>query len=192
MLRNAVTALSLLALLATAPLHAKPETFEIDKSHTFVTFEVSHIGFAWIPGAFTDFNGELVYDADKPGNSRVEFTVQVPSLTTFHAERDKHLRSDDFFAADKHAAATFVSTAYESAGEGKATLRGNLTIKGITRPVEFEVTELAAKNDPWGNFRRAFEARTELDLAAFKLNDYTGGNPKTATVKIALEATRAK
>lgn len=184
--------LSFLALSFAAPLAAKPETLTIDKGHTFITFKVSHIGFAWIPGAFTDFSGELAYDAENPAASTVKFTVQVPSLDTFHAERDKHLKSGDFFDAGKHATATFVSTAYEPAGENQAILRGNLTIKGITKPVEFKVNELAAKEDPWGNFRRAWEAETELDLGAFKLNDALGGSPKTATVKIALEAVRAK
>lgn len=192
MLRKTGILLSLLALSFAAPLAAKPETLAIDKGHTFIMFEVSHIGFAWIPGAFTEFDGTLSYDPENPAASKVNFTVRIPSLDTFHAERDKHLKSSDFFDAGKHPTATFVSTAYEPAGENKAVLRGNLTIKGITKPVEFQVNELAAKEDPWGNFRRAWEAETELDLGAFKLNDFLGGNPKTATVKIALEATRAK
>ncbi len=192
MSRKTALFISLLALSFAAPLGAKPETLNIDKSHTFVTFKVSHIGFAWIPGAFTDFDGTLVYDADKPQNSKVNFTVQIPSIDTWHAERDKHLRTDDFFNAEKHPTATFVSTAYEPTGDKHAILRGDLTIKGITKSVEFKVNELAAANDPWGNFRRAFEAETELDLTAFKLNETLGGNPKTATVKVALEAVQPK
>lgn len=192
MFRKTAILLSLLTLSLAAPLYAKPETLNIDKAHTFITFKVSHIGFAWIPGAFTDFDGTLVHDAEQPANSKVTFTVRIPSLDTWHAERDKHLKSDDFFAAESHPTATFTSTAYEPAGDNTAILRGDLTIKGITREVEFKVNELAAKEDPWGNFRRAWEAETELDLGAFKLNEALGGNPKTATLKIALEATRAK
>src|SRR5690606_21116938 len=129
--------LSLAAFLVAVPAHAEPQQFDIDKGHTFVTFKVSHIGFAWIPGAFTDFDGDLVYDPDNRANSKVTFTVKVPSIDTWHAERDKHLQSCDFFSADEFPTAKFVSTAYEPAGENAAILRGNLTIKDITKPVEF-------------------------------------------------------
>ncbi|HEX6927782.1 MAG TPA: YceI family protein [Gammaproteobacteria bacterium] len=189
--RSALALVMSLAMTLAAPAHAKPENFQIDKGHTFVTFKVSHIGFAWIPGAFTDFSGDLVYDAEKPANSKVTFTVRIPSLTTSHAERDKHLKSDDFFNAEEHDTARFVSTAYEPSGGNSAILRGNLTIKDITKPIEFKVTELAAKQDPWGNFRRGFEAEAELNLADYKL-DYAGAVPETATVIVSLEATRAK
>ncbi|HEX7029003.1 MAG TPA: YceI family protein [Gammaproteobacteria bacterium] len=191
MLRKLSILLSLSALAFAAPLQAEPQQFNIDKGHTFVTFRVSHIGFAWIPGAFTKFDGDLVYDPENPANSKVNFTVQVPSIDTWHAERDKHLQSEDFFAADEYPTAKFVSTAYEPTGEDTAILRGELTIKDITRPVEFAVTELAAREDPWGNFRRGFEATAELNLADFEL-DFAGPVPESATVTVSLEATRAK
>lgn len=178
-------------LLIAAPLNAAPEKLQIDPAHTFVTFKVSHIGFAWMPGLFKDFEGTLSYDPDNPSASQVDFSVKVPSLTTFHAERDKHLKSDDFLDADKHSTATFKSTAYEKTGEDSATLRGDLTLKGVTQSVEFEVTELAGREDPWGNFRRAWSAETELQLADFNIDDF-GGAAETATVKIALEAKRQK
>ncbi|HEX6930100.1 MAG TPA: YceI family protein [Gammaproteobacteria bacterium] len=191
MLRKLGILLSLSALAFAAPVNAEPQQFDIDKGHTFVTFKVSHIGFAWIPGGFTEFSGELAYDPENRANSTVTFTVQVPSIDTWHAERDKHLQSEDFFAASEYPTAKFVSTAYEPTGENTAILRGDLTIKDITKPVEFAVTELAAREDPWGNFRRGFEATTELNLADFEL-DYAGPVPATATVTVSLEATRAK
>lgn len=183
-------ALSAVALLTVAlPAQAEPTGFDIDEGHTFVTFKVSHIGFAWIPGAFTDFNGELVYDAENRANSKVTFTVETPSLATWHAERDKHLQSGDFLDAGKYPTAKFVSTAYEPTGENTAILRGNLTLHGVTKPVEFEVNELAARKDPWGSFRRAFEAKTEIALADFNISTLNGA-VETAEVSIALEATR--
>lgn len=190
MLHKPALTLSLAALLAlAAPAQAAPENLAIDKGHTFVTFKVSHIGFAWIPGRFTDFDGELVYDPEKPQDSKVTFTVKVPSLDTAHAERDKHLKSGDYLDAAEHPTAKFVSTAYEPTGENRAVLRGNLTLHGVTRTVEFRVTELAAREDPWGNFRRAWEAETELKLADFNIPNFDGA-VESAEVKIALEAVR--
>lgn len=187
MFRNVLPLVTL--LLLAAPLNAAPEKLQIDPAHTFITFKASHIGFAWMPGLFRNFEGALTYDPDNPSNSQVEFSVEISSLATFHAERDKHLKSDDFLDAKKHPTATFKSTAYEVTGKDSAILRGDLAIKGATRPVEFEVTELASREDPWGNFRRAWSAQTELKLADFDIDDF-GGAVETATVKIAIEATR--
>jgi len=191
MFRKLSLLIALVSLPLAAPVQAKPENLTVDTDHTFITFKISHIGFAWIPGIFTSFSGDVSYDPEKPADSKVSFTVQVPSLTTFHAERDKHLKSDDFLTAEKHGTATFVSTAYEPTGTNTANLRGDLTIKGVTKPVTFKVKELAGKKDPWGNFRRGWEAEADVKLADFELNDFNGAAP-VATITVAMEATRAK
>lgn len=179
-----------LTTAATAALAAE-EQYKIDDEHTFVTFEVSHIGYAWIPGTFNNVSGTFTYDPDNRGNSSAEFTIDTASLDTNHAKRDKHLRSDDFFNVSRYPEATFVSTSYEPTGESTGVLRGDLTIKGTTRPVELEVRELAAREDPWDNFRRAFEARTEISLQDFNVDEY--GLPEvshTAELRIAVEGLR--
>ena len=191
MFKKTALLFALVSVSLAASAQAAPEKFTIDKAHTFVTFKVSHIGFGWIPGVFTNFEGDVSYDPEKPANSKVTFTVKVPSMTTFHAERDKHLKSDDFLTADEHETAKFVSTAYEPTGDNTANLRGDLTIKGVTKPVTFKVTELAGGEDPWGNFRRAWDAEAEVELADFGIDDF-GGAAKTATVIVSMEATRAK
>jgi len=180
------------ALAATAtPALAAEEQYEIDDGHTFVTFEISHIGFAWIPGTFNDVSGSFTYDPDNRSNSSAAFTVETASLDTNHAKRDKHLRDEDFFNVSEYPEATFESTAYEPTGENTAILRGNLTIKGTTKPVEFRVTEMAAREDPWGNFRRAFEATTEISLDDFNVDEYgLGEASSTAEVRVAVEGLR--
>ncbi|MBW3566415.1 MAG: YceI family protein, partial [Proteobacteria bacterium] len=80
---------------------------------------------------------------------------------------------------------------FEPTGDNTANLSGDLTIKGVTKPVTFEVTELAGKEDPWGNFRRAWEAEADVNLADFDIDDF-GGAAKTATVIVSMEATRTK
>lgn len=180
---------ALLGMSLAAPLQAAPENLTIDKSHTFIMFKVSHIGFGWMPGVFTKFDGDISYDPERPAASEVNFTVQVPSLNTFHAERDKHLKSDDYLTAGEHPTAKFVSTAFEPTGDGSGKLHGDLTIKDITKPVTFEVNELAGREDPWGNFRRAFEAEGEVKLKDFDIDDF-GGAAETVTIKVSMEATR--
>lgn len=189
MLKKISLVTALFTLVLSAPLQAAPENLAIDKGHTFITFKVSHIGFGWMPGIFTNFDGNISYDPENPSASEVNFTVQVPSMTTFHAERDKHLKSDDFLTAGEHPTATFTSTAFEPNGDGSGTLHGDLTLKGITKTVTFDVNELAGKEDPWGNFRRAFEAEGEIKLKDFEIDDF-GGAAETVTIKVSMEATR--
>ena len=177
------------ALAGLGAAQADPAAYKVDKSHTFINFKVSHIGFAWIPGSFRDFDGTLSFDAENPANSKASFTVRIASLDTSHAERDKHLKSEDFFNAAKFPTAEFASTRYEVTGENSGILHGNLTIKGITKPVEIAVKKLAARQDPWGNYRVGFEGSATIRLADFGLN-HLGEIPAEAELDIALEALR--
>ena len=187
-------ALSLATLLsfgmASTAAVADDHAYTIDKGHTFITFEISHIGFAILPGSFNDFDGEITYDAANPENSSTTFTIRMESIDTEHAERDKHLRGDDFFAVDDYPTATFVSTAYKPTGDNTAELTGDLTIKGVTKPITLDVVMKNAAKDPWGNDRIAFEATGEVTLADFNIDYDLGPASRTADLKIALEATK--
>lgn len=176
--------------LGSGAVSAEPQEYKIDPGHTFITFEISHIGFSFLPGTFNDFSGELTYDAENPSNSSTEFTIDVASIDTEHAERDKHLRSDEFFNVKKFPQATFVSTAYEPTGDNTAKLTGDLTIKGVTKPVTLDVTMTNAAQDPWEQYRISFIATTEITLKDFNIDYDLGPASRTADLKIAVEATR--
>ncbi|ROR32384.1 YceI family protein [Inmirania thermothiophila] len=188
------TLVGIAALAAAAGAQAAPERYALDPAHTFITFEVSHIGFSWMPGVFREFEGSIIFDPDDPSASRAEFTVKTASLTTFHAERDKHLRErPGLFEVAAFPEARFVSTGYERTGSGEGLLHGELTIKGRTRPVTFKVQEMAARKDPWGNFRRAFSAETEVRLTDFGITFFADNKipvPTTARIRVAVEALR--
>ncbi|MDX1442733.1 MAG: YceI family protein [Gammaproteobacteria bacterium] len=188
-MRNLFIALAA-SLFVAGAAQAEPMEYKIDKGHTFITFEISHIGFAFLPGTFNDFDGSLTFDEANPENSSTEITVDVASIDTEHAERDKHLRGEDFFNVEKFPTASFKSTGIEMDGNtGK--LMGDLTIKGTTKPVTMDIELKNAAKDPWGNYRVAFEATTEIVLADFDIDNYgLGPASSTADVKIAVEATR--
>lgn len=190
-LKTLAASVTLALAFAAMPATAAEEAYTIDKGHTFITFEISHIGYAWIPGTFNEFEGSFRYDPENRANSSAQFTLQTESIDTEHAKRDKHLRSADFFNVSEYPTATFKSTAYEPTGENSAEMTGNLTIKGITKEVTFEVRELGAGEDPWGNFRRSFEATTEISLDDFKIDQYgLGEASSTAEIRVAVEGTR--
>ena len=165
-------ALMLLLGLGALPVQAA-EHYVIDTEgmHAFITFRVQHLGFSWLEGRFNRFRGTFDYDEANPANNRVEVEIDVASLDSNHAERDKHLRSARFFDVKKYPKATFVSTAWVDHGDGTATLKGRFTLRGVTRDIELDVTRMGAGKDPWGGYRRGFEATTTLKLSDYKMKE---------------------
>jgi len=132
-------------------------TWTIDPTHTEVGFVARHLMVSKVRGSFTDVSG-TVGVGDELSDSRVEVVIRTASVSTGTPDRDAHLRSGDFFDADTHPEMTFVSTSFD--GE---TLVGDLTIKGVTKPVTLEVSFGGVATDPWGNEKAAFEAVGEID-----------------------------
>jgi polyisoprenoid-binding protein YceI len=136
-----------------------PGVWTIDQSHSEVGFTVRHL-MSKVRGQFTSFAGDLKI-ADDPFESSVTATIDLSSVDTRNADRDNHLRSSDFFSVESHPTMTFSSTGvFEEQGELKVS--GNLTIKGVTKPVELALSFLGTDNDPWGNSRVGLEASTTL------------------------------
>ncbi len=172
MLRNALFSLALLFSLGATTAQAV-EHYVIDTKgmHAFITFKVKHLGYSWLSGRFNRFSGEFDYDEANPANNRVRLEIDVASIDTNHAERDKHLRSERFFDVKKFPKARFVSTGWEDHGNGKATLKGRFTLRGITKDISIDVSQVGAGKDPWGGFRRGFEGTTTLHLSDYKMKE---------------------
>ena len=168
-----------------------PGTFTVDPSHSHVGFSVRHMMVSKVRGRFAAFTGTVVIGED-PLASSVEVDVELASVDTRDEGRDQHLRSADFFDADAHPTMTYRSTSVSAVGKGRFTVRGDLTIKGVTQPVELEVTYEGTARDPWGNERIGVSATGELDREAFGLTWNqgleTGGVLVGKTVKLEVEA----
>lgn len=123
---------------AASSLLAAAETFQFDKNHTLVGFRVRHF-VSKVEGRFKDFDGTIVLDRQNPAASKVELTIQAASLDTATENRDKHLRSPDFFDVEKFPTITFRSTKVESKGADTYAVTGDLTMKGVTKPVMLTV-----------------------------------------------------
>jgi polyisoprenoid-binding protein YceI len=100
-----------MALVGAVNANEHSGTYAFDKkgAHQFITFKISHLGYSWLYGRFNDFDGEFVYDAENPENSTVNVTIDTASVDSNHAERDKHLRSEDFLYVDEFPEASFKS-----------------------------------------------------------------------------------
>lgn len=165
-MKKRIAGLMAAVALSTAA-HVQAADYAIDKqgAHAFVQFRVKHLGYSWLYGRFNNFDGSFTFDEKDPAKNKVEVTIDVTSLDSNHAERDKHLRSDDFLNAGKFPKATFVSTAYKATGENTAEVTGNLTLHGVTKPVTIDVEHIGMGDDPWGGFRTGFEGRATIKPA---------------------------
>jgi polyisoprenoid-binding protein YceI len=169
-------------------------TWNIDPSHSTVGFTVRHLMISKVRGRFGTFSGSLTIGED-PLQSSVQATVDLASVDTDDEGRDTHLRSADFFNTESHPEMTFASTGVKEKGDDYVLL-GDLTIKGVTRPVEFDLEFEGVSPDPWGGTRAGFTARTEINRKDwgidFNMALETGGVVVGEKVKIEIEIEAVK
>ena len=140
--------------------------YNVDPSHSHVGFEVRHMGIATVRGRFGAFAGTIDASGDAPV---LEGTVDVATIDTGDANRDGHLKSPEFFDADQQPTISFHSTATDVGADGHVTLRGEITIKGIAKPIELTGEIAENGQDPWGNERIGLELQSAIDRREFDL-----------------------
>jgi polyisoprenoid-binding protein YceI len=151
----------------TPPLD--PATYDVDGSHSRVGFSVRHMMVSTVRGEFKKFTGTAYIDEKNPSASKVSLEADVASIDTGEPKRDAHLKSPDFFDAAKFPKLTFASTSVSRAGAGYS-VKGDLTIHGVTKPVTLDVEALSPEvKDPWGGLRRGTHARAKIDRKDFGL-----------------------
>jgi polyisoprenoid-binding protein YceI len=145
------------------------EKWEIDSSHSGVHFSVRHMVVAKVRGQFARWSGSFVADDGDLGQARVEVAIDASSIDTGLADRDAHLRSQDFLDVGRFPEITFTSKRVEGQGDEALRVTGDLTIRGVTREVLLEVEPGGRTKDPWGNERAGFTARAAIDRKDFGL-----------------------
>ena len=158
--RNVIAALALSAL-AALPAHAA-EVYTIDAGHSDVSFQVRHL-VTQVRGKFSDYQGTIQLDPAKLENSKVEFQIKAASIDTALPDRDKHLRSEDFFFVEKFPEITFKSQQIKATGKDTYDVTGALTMRGVTKTVTLPVTFLGKVRDPWGNDKAGFATETTIN-----------------------------
>jgi len=145
-------------------------TYTIDPTHSRIGFVARHAMVTKVRGSFNEFAGTGYFDASNPAASHVELTIQTASIDTRNADRDAHLRSNDFFDMENHPEIRFVSTSVDTVGTDLYRVTGDLTIKGVTKAVtvDFEYTGTAV--DPYGNQRVGFEGQTTVNRKDWGVN----------------------
>jgi polyisoprenoid-binding protein YceI len=145
-------------------------TYAVDPSHTRIGFVARYAMVTKVRGSFNDFEGAGHFDAEDPTRSSLQLTIQAASIDTRNADRDAHLRSNDFFDMEQHPEITFVSTAVERIDEDNFRVTGELTLKGVTKPVTVDFEYTGAAVDPFENQRIGFEGRTTVNRKDWGVN----------------------
>lgn len=164
----------LVPLLLLVPALALAATYKIDSAHTYPQFEIRHLQFSMLHGQFNHTTGTITMNRAQHMGS-VDVTIDVTSIDTGDAQRNKDLLAPSFFDAAKYPTITYHSTRVEYHGKDAATVYGKLTIKGHTRPVKLRVTRIHCGPDPFSNGQRCgFDARARIDRTRFGVS----GDPK--------------
>jgi len=149
----------------TAATTTTPTTgsYAVDPTHSRVGFVARHAMVTKVRGSFNDFDGSGYFDAEDPSRSQLQLTIQASSIDTRNADRDEHLKSNDFFDMETYPTIGFVSTSVERTGDAEYRVIGDLTIKGVTRPVTVHFEYTGSAVDPYGNTRIGLEGATTVN-----------------------------
>ncbi len=184
---------SITAFLAFTPFPAPPAQWKVDKAHSAITFSIKHF-FTPVNGRFHDFDGDFIFDPENLDASKVDFTIQVNSVDTEEAKRDKHLQSPDFFNAGQYPTMRFVSTRFKKKGKDSYVAYGNLTIRDKTKEIELPFNVLGVADHPMMKGSKVMGLQAE---AKINRNDFGVGTGDWAAtmvvgdevnIQIALEA----
>ena len=180
-------------MATTASSPASTITWKLDPAHSSAEFKVKHMMISHVKGTFSGLSGTLSEHTVDPTLSAIDASIDVSTINTGDPQRDAHLKSADFFDAEKYPNMTFKSTKVERKGDAEYRVTGDLTVHGVTKPVTFAVDGPSAPGkDPWGNTRIGLSATAKINRKDFGLNWNaaleTGGFLVGEDVQIALEA----
>lgn len=190
-MKKSILSLVLLNMvLLVTPVKAADYVIDTEKAHAFIQFQIKHLGYSWLLGRFNSFDGEFSYDEKNPSAASIRVNIDPASIDSNHAERDKHLRGKDFLHVDKYPKAQFVSTSFEEKGDGKAVLKGDFTLHGVTRPMTIDVQHIGHGKDPWGGYRRGFSGTTSFALKDFGIDYDLGPASREVQLFLSIEGIR--
>ncbi|MGD8630323.1 MAG: YceI family protein [Gammaproteobacteria bacterium] len=183
-------ALLLAGCMTAGLVQAADYVIDTKGAHAFIQFRIPHLGYSLLLGRFNDFSGKFSYDEENPDAASVEVRIKTASIDSNHAERDKHLRGEDFLDVDNYPLAEFVSTGYRENPDRTAVLSGNLTLHGVTRQVQIAVEPVGQGPDPWGGYRMGFTGTTRLKLADYGIDYDLGPASREVDLFFSIEGIR--
>ena len=157
------------AIIISLIVNAQNTKWDFDKSHTKITFTVTHMMITDVMGNFGKYSGTFLSDKSDFSDAKINFTIDVNSINTDEPNRDKHLRSADFFNVEKYPEITFVGTSFKSLGNNMYKLTGDFTMNGVTKSITLDVKGAGIIKDPYGNTRTGFKLTGTIDRTLWGL-----------------------
>lgn len=159
-------------------------------AHAFIVFKIPHLGYSMLLGQFKTFSGEFTYDPAAVEDSSITVTIDTTSLDSNHAERDKHLKGEDYLDTSNFPTATFNSTKFIDKGDGYIQVIGDLKLHGVTRSITIEASKVGEGRDPWGGYRAGFSGTTTLRLKDFNIPERLGPASTEVEMELHIEGIR--
>jgi len=156
-------------LITISTLTFSQTTWTVDKSHSRVGFSVTHLVITDVEGYFKDYDAQITTEGDDFSKTQIDFTIKTNSIFTDNKDRDNHLRSDDFFNAEKYPDMIFKGKSMKEIGDKKYKLIGDFTIRDVTKQIVLDVTYNGTVKDPWGNTKSGFKVTGEIDRFDYNL-----------------------
>ncbi|MGV2873901.1 YceI family protein [Colwellia sp. E150_009] len=177
-MKKQLTKLALTSLLGATFLlpvaNAADYVIDTKGAHASINFKVQHLGYSWLTGRFDKFGGTFSYDASNIAASKIEVSIDTTSINSNHAERDKHLKGDDFLDVSAFNTAKFVSTSVTDKGDGKLAVAGTFTFHGVSKDIVIDAQTIGEGKDPWGGYRVGFSGTTTIALTDFAIKNILG------------------
>ncbi|MFT7432568.1 MAG: polyisoprenoid-binding protein YceI [Alphaproteobacteria bacterium] len=158
-----------LALMVSNAVYADEYKIDDKGAHASIEFRIKHLGYSWLTGRFNTFDGNFTYSKKDMKTLVASVNIDPASVDSNHAERDKHLRGEDFLDVKAFPKSSFVSTSYHEIDENTGVLSGDLTLHGVTKSIDLNVQRVGEGNDPWGGYRAGFTGSTKFKLKDFNI-----------------------
>lgn len=187
-MKKTMTKLALTSLIAGAmfmpAVNAADYVIDNKGAHASINFKIKHLGYSWLTGRFDKFGGKFSYDPANVSASKIEVNIDTSSINSNHAERDKHLRSDDFLDVSAFSNAKFISESVTKKADGQLAVTGMLTLHGVSKKITIDAQAVGEGKDPWGGYRAGFSGTTSIALTDFAIKMNLG--PASTHVQLEL------
>jgi len=187
-MKKTMTKLAITSLLTGAmfmpAVNAADYVIDNKGAHASINFKIKHLGYSWLTGRFDKFGGKFSYDPANVSASKIEVNIDTNSINSNHAERDKHLKSDDFLDVSAFSNAKFVSSSVTEKADGQLTVTGLLTLHGVSKTITIDAQAIGEGKDPWGGYRAGFSGTTAIALTDFAIKMNLG--PASTHVQLEL------
>jgi len=187
-MKKTMTKLAITSLLTGAMfmpvVNAADYVIDNKGAHASINFKIKHLGYSWLTGRFDKFGGKFSYDSANVSASKIEVNIDTSSINSNHAERDKHLKSDDFLDVSAFSNAKFVSTSVTKKTDGELAVTGVLTLHGVSKTITIDAQTVGEGKDPWGGYRAGFSGTTTIALSDFAIKMNLG--PASSHVQLEL------